>query len=83
MYANSIVSRVARWSARHRRIAILGWMVAVVVWAQPVRTPPRRTVSQLGSCVQGRPAIVAVTDGLSTSDCSVGGALVPFEPAPL
>jgi hypothetical protein len=41
--------------------------------AQILRVPPYRTVAELGACTNGKPKLAAVTDGLTDSDCAVGG----------
>lgn len=43
---------------------------------QIISVPPVRTVATLGSCVDGKPKMVAVTDGASSTDCSAGGGVL-------
>jgi hypothetical protein len=56
-------------------MALLGLLCPLEGGAQILRVPPIRTVAGLGACTDGKPKMVAVTDGISTSDCSVGGGL--------
>lgn len=56
-------------------VAVLVALAAPVA-AEMIRVPPFRTVAQLGPCGTGSPKIVAVTDGLTVTDCSVGGGSV-------
>ncbi len=58
-----------------RAAFILMLFGAVSAVAQPVRVPPVRTVARLGSCTAHEPKTVAVTDGLTSSDCTAGGGI--------
>lgn len=43
------------------------------LYGQTSRFPPIKTVSQLGTCSIHKPKEVAVVDGVSSNDCTVGG----------
>jgi collagen type I alpha len=49
---------------------------SMVAQGQPFRVPPVRTVALLGACIEGSPKLVAVTDGISSSDCAIGGGSI-------
>jgi hypothetical protein len=52
------------------RLAAFLALLAMPLAAQPFRVPPVRTVAQLGACLV--PKIVAVSDAVSATDCTVG-----------
>lgn len=62
-----------------KRLALVSLLLAAAAGAQTVKVPPVRTVATLGACVDGKPKIVAVTDGSSATDCSSGGGSFDVE----
>lgn len=50
-------------------------LLAGAAYAQPtpLRIPPKYTVATAPACVDGEPKLFAVTDGSSSTDCTVGG----------
>ena len=62
-----------------KRLALVSLLLAAAAGAQTVKVPPVRTVATLGACVDGKPKIVAVTDGSSATDCSSGGGSYDVE----
>jgi len=59
-----------------RKTALLLAFVAAAAWGQPnvQRHPPKYTVATAPPCSDGEPKIYFVTDGNSSTDCSVGGS---------
>lgn len=53
-------------------LALLGLLATPALAQLVVAVPPIRTVATLGTCTDGSPKIVAVTDGASSSDCTTG-----------